>query len=52
MKTLKERLDILMADPKFLLELEKADRQAKETSDYLIEASKVKWEDLHRPVTI
>lgn len=52
MKSLKEKLDILMADPDFLLELEKSYQQAKETSDYLIEASKVKWEDLHRPVTI
>ena len=52
MITLKEKLDILMSDPKFLLELEKAYKQAKETSDYLIETSKVKWEDLHRPVTI
>jgi hypothetical protein len=52
MKTIKEKLDILMTNPDFLLELEKAYRQAKETSDYLIEASKIRWEDLHRPVTI
>lgn len=49
MTTLKEKL---MADPNFLLELEKAYQQATETSNYLIEASKIKWEDLHRPVTI
>jgi hypothetical protein len=52
MISIKEKLDILMSDPEFLLELEKAYQQAKKTSDYLIEASKVKWEDLHRPVTI
>ena len=52
MKTMKEKLDILMSDPNFLLELETAMRQAKETCDYLTEASKIRWEDLHRPVTI
>ena len=52
MDTLKEKLNILMADPDFLLELEDAYKKAKETSDYLIEASKVRWEDLHRPITI
>ena len=52
MKALKEKLDILMANPDFLSELEKAYQQAKETSDHLVEASKVRWEDLHRPVTI
>lgn len=51
MKTIKEKLDALMVDPKFLLDLEKAYQQAKETSDYMIEASKVKWKDLRRPVT-
>jgi hypothetical protein len=52
MTTLREKLDILMSDPEFLLELEKAYQQAKEISDYLTEASKVRWEDLHKPVTI
>jgi hypothetical protein len=52
MNTIKEKLDKLMSDPDFLLELEKAYQQAKETSDYLIEASKITWEDLHKPVTI
>lgn len=52
MDKIKTKLDILMSDPKFLSELEKAYQQAKETSDYLIEASKVRWEDLHKPVTI
>ena len=52
MENAKTKLDILMSDPEFLLELEIAYQQAKETSDYLNEASEVKWEDLHRPVTI
>lgn len=52
MDKIKEKLDTLMSDPKFLSELEKAYQLAEEASDYLIEASKVKWEDLHKPVTI
>jgi cell wall assembly regulator SMI1 len=34
------------------LELKRAERQAKETIDRINEASRIRWEDLHKPMTI